>query len=180
MVKKVYKNTGVMIYEENNRVFIDIDDLKKLLVDLCLSKTRLDIHSIRVISYLLESLKRTHEAYSISQEKDVNEESYQLPLLKSRIKKLIQTSYSFSKKEKPMDSGLDELEVSLAPEPEQMNLNQDQIDHLFHSIDLILSGIDNLIKTTSQSQVRTASNEKNRKKKKKRKLNQLIPMISIS
>ena len=150
MVKKVYKNTGVMIYEENNRVFIDI-------------------HSIRVISYLLESLKRTHEVYSISQEKDVNEESYQLPLLKSRIKKLIQTSYSFSKKEKPMDSGLDELEVSLAPEPEQMNLNQDQIDHLFHSIDLILSGIDNLIKTTSQSQVRT-----------ERKLNQLIPMISIS
>lgn len=177
-IKKIFKEIEIHVIEENSRVFIDTEDLSKTLYEICFSKTELDIHTIRVIKRLVDSIAKTYKILKETDDFDINTLDSIVELSRKKVKALILKSYALSKKDKAIsDSALDELEEFLGPDEESLQISKEEtVDLISTSISSVLEPFLQEMKkitTTSQKPLESPKEPKPKPDKKKANKNLL-------
>lgn len=162
-IKRLFKEIEVHVIEEASRIYIDIEDLSRVIYDLCFAKTKLDIHTLRVFKRLIDSIQKTYKVLKTSDDYDVNSFESQVELSRKKVKSLINKSYDISQKDRDITvSGMDELDEFLAPEAEAIPLSKEE------TVELITSTIEGLIEPFLAS-LQDAPREAERQEKPKAK-----------
>lgn len=126
-LKKLFKEIEIHVIEESSRIYIDIEDLSKILYDLCFTKTKLDIHTLRVFKRLIDSIQKTYKVLKMSDDYDINSVDSVVELSRKKVKALIDKSYQLSQKDRDITtSSMDELEEYLAIEEESLPLSKEE------------------------------------------------------
>ncbi len=129
---KVFKEEEVRIIEVAGRPYISMDDWDRILSDLFFTKCDLETHTLRVIKRLGASIALSYKALRDNQQLDLNEELAIVPLSKKKIQDLIIKGLKISKKDKEIQSELDELEDYLASEEPSLNISKEETEELIH------------------------------------------------
>lgn len=110
---KMFKDAEMHIYTDNDRIYIDSEDLVKLLIDISLSKSKMDIHTLTVVKRLVESIKKTFKLLKASNQLDVNAPTHLIELARTKIKSLVNKTYELSTKKNDVNSAYDPLDMDL-------------------------------------------------------------------
>lgn len=126
-IKKLFKEIEIHVIEESSRIYIDIEDLSKIIYDLCFTKTKLDIHTLRVFKRLIDSIQKTYKVLKLSDDYDINSMDSVVELSRKKVKALIDKSYQLSQKDRDITtSSMDELEEYLALEEDSLPLSKEE------------------------------------------------------
>lgn len=126
-LKKLFKEIEIHVIEESSRIYIDIEDLSKIIYDLCFTKTKLDIHTLRVFKRLIDSIQKTYKVLKLSDDYDINSMDSVVELSRKKVKALIDKSYQLSQKDRDITtSSMDELEEYLALEEDSLPLSKEE------------------------------------------------------
>lgn len=132
--KRLFKEIEVNVADVGGRPALLFDDIDKICYDLCFTKSKLDIHTLRVLKTLFASIRLTYKALAENEQLDVNNDTATIYLSRKKVKKLVKKSLKISKKDQSVeDSDLDELENYLAPEEPSLNVSKEEAIELIHT-----------------------------------------------
>lgn len=129
--KKIFREIECRIVDVSGRPYASLDDLDKILNDLCFTKSEIDIPTTRTIKRLNQSIALTYKALKEGDQLDINDVLAIVPLSKKKVKKLVKKSLAISKKkEQEANTFLDPLEDYLAEDEPSLSLSKEEAEDL--------------------------------------------------